>query len=316
MKISAIIPAYNAGPFLDETLRHVFAQTRLPDEVIVVNDGSADDTDTICQRWRSKIVYRPQANAGVSAARNAGAEAATGTHLIFIDADDCLLPGGLATLAAALALRPVAVAYGWTRLGLTADAPKSGKPSGNGPPPGGALASFWKSAITTPGAALLSAETFRAAGGFPPGLEGAEDRAFWMKCGALAEFVFCDEPIIAKRLVPNSVSQQRDRNIYRYMLAQMAFLEWCPAHRLDPAIFRTSPTEIVDKALQTALVERCWKAVADLLAYARQHGLESPVISRSTFYTRCPRAVSPLISYVESSIRTRWARKARPAVHA
>ena len=71
MKISAVIPAHNAGRFLDETLRHVFAQTRLPDEVIVINDGSTDDTEAVCQRWQPRIVYRAQANGGVSAARNA-----------------------------------------------------------------------------------------------------------------------------------------------------------------------------------------------------------------------------------------------------
>ena len=129
----------------------------------------------------------------------------------------------------------------------------------------------------------------------------------------LAEFIFCDAAIIAKRLVANSVSQQRDRNIYRYMLAQSAFLEWCPAHGIDPAVFRTSPTEIVDRALQTAVVEQCWAGVASLLAYARAHRLGSRVIARSAFYARCPRAASPLFAYLESSIRTRRARRAKHA---
>ena len=90
MKISVIIPAYNAGATLREALDSVQAQNHAPHEVIVVDDGSSDDTAEIARSYQEvlPLVLVQQANAGLGAARNAGIEKATGEAWAFLDADD------------------------------------------------------------------------------------------------------------------------------------------------------------------------------------------------------------------------------------
>jgi glycosyltransferase involved in cell wall biosynthesis len=98
-RVSVIIPAFNCGQFLAETLESALSQTLAAHEVIVVDDGSTDDTLAIAARYEEKIVYVRQVNAGVSAARNAAIERATGNWLAFLDADDLWEPNKLERVA-------------------------------------------------------------------------------------------------------------------------------------------------------------------------------------------------------------------------
>ncbi len=88
--ISVVIPAYNAARFLPRCLGSVFAQTLKPLEVIVVDDGSTDDTTTIAASLGATILRR--CNGGVSAARNTGIGGATGEWIALLDADDLWAP--------------------------------------------------------------------------------------------------------------------------------------------------------------------------------------------------------------------------------
>lgn len=99
--LSVLIPVYNAAPWLDACLQSVQAQTVQPREVILVNDGSADESAALCEAWAErwpavKVIHQP--NKGVSAARNAALEAATGRWLMPLDADDWLEPSCIETL--------------------------------------------------------------------------------------------------------------------------------------------------------------------------------------------------------------------------
>ena len=90
MKISIVIPAYNAGATLREALDSVQAQNHAPHEIIVVDDGSTDDTADIARTYQDvlPLVLVQQSNAGLGAARNAGMDKATGEAWAFLDADD------------------------------------------------------------------------------------------------------------------------------------------------------------------------------------------------------------------------------------
>jgi len=90
MKLSVIIPAYNAAATLSEALHSVEQQHVQPFEVVVVNDGSTDDTEMVVQSFmdRLPLVCVHQENAGLGAARNAGMRAAKGAAWVFLDADD------------------------------------------------------------------------------------------------------------------------------------------------------------------------------------------------------------------------------------
>jgi glycosyltransferase involved in cell wall biosynthesis len=100
--ISVVIPAYNVAPFIAETLDSALGQTRRDVEIIVVNDGSTDETGARVAPYRDRIVYREQPNGGVMRARNAGLEAARGRYIAFLDGDDLWEPRFLEVLAGML----------------------------------------------------------------------------------------------------------------------------------------------------------------------------------------------------------------------
>ncbi len=92
MKISVVIPAYNAEQMIARAIDSVLAQTRPADEIIVVDDGSTDNTAKVIKSYGDKVMLIQQENAGVSVARNTGIEAATGDWIAFLDGDDEWLP--------------------------------------------------------------------------------------------------------------------------------------------------------------------------------------------------------------------------------
>jgi len=106
MQISVVIPAFQAAATLAETLHSIGAQTRQPDEVIVVDDGSTDGTADIARTAMPSARVITQANAGAAAATNVGVAAARGDLLAMLDADDLWMPGKLAAQEAALREAP------------------------------------------------------------------------------------------------------------------------------------------------------------------------------------------------------------------
>lgn len=93
--VSVIIPCFNQGEYIEETLQSVLAQTYSFIEIIIVNDGSTDDSDnvikTLIEKY-SNIKYLHLENGGVSKARNIGIEAASGRYILPLDADDLINP--------------------------------------------------------------------------------------------------------------------------------------------------------------------------------------------------------------------------------
>lgn len=102
LKISIIIPVYNAEKFLRACVESLQEQRGCDFEIILVDDGSTDRSSSICDEYaeadsRIRVIHKP--NGGVSSARNMGLKAVTGNWLMFVDADDMLYPGALQKLA-------------------------------------------------------------------------------------------------------------------------------------------------------------------------------------------------------------------------
>ena len=127
--VSVVIPCFNHGRFLVEALESLEAQTQPPAEIVVVDDGSTDETASVARRFaRVVLVQRP--HLGLGAARNAGIAATSGEYLVFLDADDRLRPEALAIGTRELEAHPdCAFVYGHCER-----IDEQGRPLPTGPP--------------------------------------------------------------------------------------------------------------------------------------------------------------------------------------
>lgn len=93
MKVSIVIPVYNQARYIGHAITSALAQSYLVHQVIVVDDGSTDDTAAVCHQYLDQIKYVRQANAGPSSARNTALRHSTGDAVVFLDSDDLLEHG-------------------------------------------------------------------------------------------------------------------------------------------------------------------------------------------------------------------------------
>jgi glycosyltransferase involved in cell wall biosynthesis len=105
-RVSVIIPTHNRSKLLRAAVKSALAQTYPNIEIIVVDDGSTDDTPPIMAQYAGRVIYLQQANQGVAAARNTGVRAATGEYLTFLDDDDLILPAKVERQVQVLSSRP------------------------------------------------------------------------------------------------------------------------------------------------------------------------------------------------------------------
>jgi hypothetical protein len=200
---SVIIPAYNRLPYLLEALDSVWRQSFTDYEVIVVDDGSTDGTQTaVLEMLKSgnaeklKLKYLKQENAGPGAARNAGAALARGEYLAFLDSDDVWLPWTLYVYRQAIDFGNGAAFVSGRGCPLGQETAFSGKAEflkfgcmleaceGTILPVGG-----------TPSVAVKRL-SFEKIGGFPPGKINGEDMDLWFRLGMEPGFVKIENPVV------------------------------------------------------------------------------------------------------------------------
>jgi glycosyltransferase involved in cell wall biosynthesis len=215
-RISVIIPAYNAGGFLPETLDSVLAQTFTDTEIVVVDDGSTDGTlaaaEGYARRYPGRIRCIHQANQGVAVARNRGARESAGDVLAFLDADDTWLPEKLAVQMAFWKANPgFGLIYG-DAYAMTEDG-KLGKTMMRlKHPRSGAIFPhlLGENFVSIP-TALVKREYFLKAGGFieDRALMGTEDHHFWLKVALHCQGGFIDKPLSCYRFRQGSLSSPK-----------------------------------------------------------------------------------------------------------
>jgi len=110
LSISAVVPTYNRAHLITDALDSIHAQTCPVDEIIVVDDGSSDDTEEVVALWGRQngisIIYLKQENAGGNVARNRGIEAAKNQFIAFLDSDDLWAKDKLEKQVALLKVKP------------------------------------------------------------------------------------------------------------------------------------------------------------------------------------------------------------------
>jgi glycosyltransferase involved in cell wall biosynthesis len=120
--VSVIIPCFNAERYVGEAIESVLAQILPGDEIIVVDDGSSDDSAEVIAGFGARVRYIHQPNQGISAARNSGLARAAGACMAFLDADDLWTPDSLAIRRGCLAAAPdLDYVYGWVEPFISPD---------------------------------------------------------------------------------------------------------------------------------------------------------------------------------------------------
>lgn len=261
--VSVIIPAYNASAFIERTINSVIAQTHKNLEIIIVNDGSTDDTLEICQRFvlqDLRVSIISFANGGVAVARNRGIAAARGRYLAFIDADDLWHPTKIEKQLSALLRLPTDWAAVYTRhrsIGTNDDALRDGQDSAER---GYILGRNLVMRYVSNGSTLLvRREAADAVNGFDldyaaAGLGGCEDFDFELRLAAKYKFEVIPEWLVGYRVHPSSMSFDR----VQIVKALTAVTERCIARnpQFDKALCRYARASSHRAALNLLLKER------------------------------------------------------------
>lgn len=181
--VSVIIPTYNYAHFLPEAVHSVLRQRadNLDVEIIVVDDGSTDNTPEVARTLRRDIVYIRQEKSGVSTARNVGIQKARGDYVVFLDADDVLMEGVLANHLDVFAEHP----HLDMSLCRCFDYHTAGSEGSNRLWP--LMRGYWNIHICSSNVAplhcfMLREKVIRQAGLFNVSLTGCEDYEYWLRC--------------------------------------------------------------------------------------------------------------------------------------
>ncbi len=210
-KISVIVPAYNVRAYISEALDSLTQQTWADFEVLIVNDGSTDDTAEIahlyCQR-DPRFHLLSKSNGGLASARNWGIQHARGEFIALLDADDRYHPQKLASHVQILEHHPdIAIVYSASKVIRDDGRPTwltlSGRPVHQDP----LLAMLCKNFIGHGSNAVFRREVFIQVGGFDETLRSCEDLDFWLKVAAQGyRFYLCPQTLCDYRVRPSGLS--------------------------------------------------------------------------------------------------------------
>lgn len=211
VSIDVIIPAYNASKYIAETIESVLAQTLLPNKIIVVDDGSTDDTVEVVEKFYFdliEVISIP--NGGVSHARNVGIHASNADYIAFLDADDLWEPEKLSAQAQALELHPHKKAvYSYSIM-----VNEFGAVSKNAPgyknipyPPGGIPEKLLFEFVNISGSAssvMVEANTLKSTELFDEKMNFAEDIDLWFRLSLLTDYICVEKNHVKIRINTSS----------------------------------------------------------------------------------------------------------------
>lgn len=207
MLVTVIIPTYNSAQYLSAAVESVLQQTFKDFELLIIDDGSKDNTSELAKTFSDKVRYIYQENAGVSEARNHGIKVSKGKYVAFLDADDTWLPTKLEKQIDALRnnseykfcfsdfvgvnqnLQPIEMKRGRLVDSAIKDLLLRGNVVGS---------------ICT---VLCERELFDKVGGFDPKLSQCADWDMWIRIATLTDFLFIDEQLVTYRQHDSNMSR-------------------------------------------------------------------------------------------------------------
>ncbi len=224
LTVTVVIPAFNAGRFLREGLASVRAQTRQPDQVIVVDDASRDDTGDIARGFGFEVPAHT-VNRGEGAARNTGIALARGDVIAFLDADDFWKPEHLETVVGLLERHPAAnVAY--TLAELRGDTIGTWWKTIQPNIPTDALGESILKVVPLMTASAVRRESAMAVGGFNTTMPSAADYDFYLRIARRGDLFVCSHDVTA---IYRKYPGQSSKRIATQKRCQLLSLQACYA---------------------------------------------------------------------------------------
>jgi glycosyltransferase involved in cell wall biosynthesis len=203
MKISVVMPLYNKRGTIIRALNSVFNQTYLPNEIVVVNDGSTDGSEQIIAKLSNPLIKLfHQSNGGVSSARNKGIEESKGDWIAFLDADDEWMPEYLETIKSLSEKFPQCSVLATSYLlqdykGFRSNIILNKIPFNSEK---GLLCNYFEVATCShpplwTSAVVVKKTAIEAVGGFPVGIYSGEDLLTWAKLAINSQIGYCTKPL-------------------------------------------------------------------------------------------------------------------------
>lgn len=211
--ISVVIPTYNRSALLPEALQSVFAQTYGDYEVVVVDDGSTDDTPRALQPFADRLRCVHQTNQGEAAARNRGVREARGEWIAFLDSDDRWVAEALGTLVTATQRFPEAGLIAMRSRRLAADGSISGRAQGKNSRGWyfSTASLLWgdSGGVLTP---MVRRSLLLSAGGFDTSLSSATDCDMWIRLSFMTTMVGIPDALLLRRFHASNMTRDRVQN--------------------------------------------------------------------------------------------------------
>lgn len=205
-KVSVVIPTYNSIKYLIVAIESVLNQTFQDFEILVIDDGSTDDTKETLKKYKNQVTYIYQENAGVAAARNNGINRAQGEYIAFLDADDYWVPTKLEKQIAALENSDCKVCYSAFTIGdkdlhpITVNHSKRlGKTLDD-------LLLHGGNVVGTPSTVMVEADLQKREL-FDLNLSHGADWEMWIRLALHSEFFYIEEPLIVYRTHETNMSK-------------------------------------------------------------------------------------------------------------
>ena len=209
--VSTIIPAYNAGKYIQEAIESALAQTYRDLEVIVVDDGSTDDTRRILDEFAGRVTVLRQENQGRAAACNAGAAMARGEWIAFLDADDIWLPTKTQSQLERCSTNVMSHTNAWM-FGPLLERELLTK-EGDAEYRGRVLEQLLVANFITGSSVMVRRDKFLAYGRFDPSYNSVQDWPLWLKICSEHELGYVDEPLVRYRLHAEATTRKPRRTL-------------------------------------------------------------------------------------------------------
>jgi glycosyltransferase involved in cell wall biosynthesis len=218
--VSVVTPAYNVAATISETIASVAAQSWREFEMIIVDDGSTDETPVLLARHARRypwISWFTQANAGVAAARNAAIAMARGEFIAFLDADDVWEPNKLALQIAAFESNPGAAFIYTDMRDFHPDRDRRRTLFQQKQPARGNVlrALFERGNFILTSTVVVRKSALLAMNGFDPGRRINEDVDLWFRMAEQYEFDYVPQVLVRRRILPNSLMHSNTINVWR-----------------------------------------------------------------------------------------------------